>query len=63
VEQVAPAEPFPVEGLDLPPVRVSVLAVVVVVQCHRDVERAIVGAFEVDHRHVRLPEVEIDPSG
>jgi len=55
--EFAAAESRAVQSFDLPPVRVAVLVVVVVVE--RDVEAdALAGLFDADARDVRLAEVE-----
>ena len=63
VGEVAAAESVAVERLDLPPVRVAVLAVVVVNERHRDAVGVVVPCLEFDARDIGLPEVEVGGAG
>ncbi len=58
VEQFPPAEALAVERLDLPPVRVAVLAVVVVIDGHVEADLAVSGRLDGDVGDVRLTEVQ-----
>jgi hypothetical protein len=58
MRQLTAAQSLPVSGLDLPPVRVPVLAVVVVVESYIESDRlALTGCLDADD--VCLPQVEI----